>query len=178
MKTTINARGVIVDDNLKAATEKKLAKLEKFFGQEKAAATVTFREIKMVQTVEVTISLCGTFFRAEEEDTSFRNALDRAVETIERQIRKNKTRLEKRMRGEGLAMEFVNDEDDYEYDEEGEFEIRTKTFNVKPMSVEEAILQMNLLDHTFFVFRDATTEQTCVVYKRHDNTYGLIVPEG
>ena len=94
MKTTMNARGVIIDDALRAATEKKLSKLEKFFGQDTASATVTFREVKMVQTVEVTISLFGTIFRAEEEDSSFRNALDRAVETIERQIRKNKTRLE------------------------------------------------------------------------------------
>lgn len=177
MKTTINARGVIVDDALRAATEKKLNKLEKFFGKDTATATVTFREVKMVQTVEVTISLLGTFFRAEEEDSSFRNALDRAVETIERQIRKNKTRLEKRMKGEGLAMEFAAGEEDYEYDEEVDFKIRTKTFNVKPMSTEEAILQMNLLGHNFFVFRDDATEQTCVVYKRHNNTYGLLTPE-
>ena len=177
MKTTINARGVIIDDALRTATEKKLSKLEKFFGQDTAMATVTFREVKMVQTVEVTISLFGTIFRAEEEDSSFRNALDRAVETIERQIRKNKTRLEKRLKSEGLAMAFQTGDDDYEYDEEVDFNIRTKTFSSKPMSAEEAILQMNLLGHTFFVFRDDATEQTCVVYKRHDNTYGLLMPE-
>lgn len=177
MKMTINARGVTVDEALQKATEKKLAKLEKFFGDAAAAVTVTFREVKMVQIAEVTISLGGTFFRAEEKDASFRNALDRAVETIERQIRKNKTRLENRFKGAGLAMEFVDIPEDYEYDEEDEFEIRVKSFNIKPMSPEEAILQMNLLGHTFYVFRDDRTEETCVVYKRKDAGYGLIVPE-
>lgn len=175
MEIMINARGVIVDDALKAVTEKKLAKLEKYFDGMHTSATVTFREVKLVQTVEVTIALGGTFFRAEEEDTSFRNALDRSIETIERQIRKNKTRLANRLKGEGLALEFQMPEDDY--DEDIEFEIRTKTFSVKPMTAEEAILQMNLLGHTFFMFRDADTHLTCVVYRRHDNTYGLIVPE-
>lgn len=177
MKMNINARGVTVDEALQKATEKKLSKLEKFFGEASAAATVTFREVKTVQTVEVTISLGGTFFRAEEEDTSFRNALDRAVETIERQIRKNKTRLENRFKGEGLAMEFAEIPEDYEYDEEDEFEIRIKSFDIKPMSPEEAILQMNLLGHDFYVFRDDRTEETCVVYKRKGSGYGLIVPE-
>lgn len=177
MKLTINARGVIVDDALRLATEKKMAKLAKFFSSENATAVITFREVKAVKTAEVTISLGGTYFRAEEEDTSFRNALDRAVETIERQIRKNKTRLENRLKGEGLAMGFIPEEEEYEYDEEGDFEIRVKSFNIKPMSPEEAILQMNLLGHSFYVFRDDSTEQTCVVYKRRDNSYGLIVPE-
>ena len=74
-------------------------------------------------------------------------------------------------------MAFQTGDEDYEYDEEVDFNIRTKTFSSKPMSAEEAILQMNLLGHTFFVFRDDATEQTCVVYKRHDNTYGLLMPE-
>ncbi len=177
MKMTINARGITVDEALQKATEKKLYKLEKFFGDASAAVTVTFREVKTVKKAEVTISLGGTFFRAEEEDASFRNALDRAVETIERQIRKNKTRLENRFKGDGLAMEFADIPEDYEYDEEDEFEIRVKSFDIKPMSPEEAILQMNLLGHTFYVFRDDHSEDTCVVYKRKDRGYGLIVPE-
>jgi len=177
MKLTINARGVTVDKALQNATEKKLTKLEKFFGDACATVTVTFREVKSVQIAEVTISLGGTFFRAEEEDLSFRNALDRAVETIERQIRKNKTRLEKRFKGAGLGMEFAAVPEDYEYDEEDDFEIRVKTFDLKPISPEEAILQMNLLGHSFYVFIDDRTEDTCVVYKRKDGGYGLIVPE-
>ena len=113
----------------------------------------------------------------EEKDLSFRNALDRAVEVIERQIRKNKTRLARRLRGQGVSMQLPDDPQEYEYDEEGEFEIRTKSFAVKPMSPEEAVLQMNLLGHAFFLFRDDRTGQICAVYKRHDNTYGLIIPE-
>ena len=95
------------------------------------------------------------------------------VMSLERQIRKNKTRLEKKLR-EGAFLNYVPDE---EYDEEEEFDIRVKSFPVKPMSVEEAILQMNLLKHQFYVFRDAETEEVCVVYARKNGGYGLIVPE-
>ena len=177
MKKSINARGLYIDDATRKAAEKKLEKLEKYFGDDNAAASVTFREIKNSRIAEVTISLGGTYFRAEETDSTWRNALDRAVETIERQIRKNKTRLEKRLRGQGLGLGYVEELPPDDYDEDTEFDIRTKSFTVKPMSVEEAIMQMNLLGHDFFVFRDQEDEKVCVVYVRHDNTYGLIIPD-
>ena len=115
----------------------------------------------------------GTTFRSEEESDTFITALDRAIESLERQIRKNKTRLEKTVKKGAFVI--ADEDDDDEYEEEKEFEIRTKSFPFKPMSPEEAILQMNLLGHTFYAFTDARTQDVSVVYKRKDGNYGLIV---
>ena len=109
------------------------------------------------------------------QDDTFRNALDRAVNAIERQIRKNKTRLAKRLREGAFDQGILDTGEDIE--EDVEFTIRRKSFTLKPMSVEEAIMQMNLLEHEFFVFKDDETDRVCVVYKRHDETYGLISAE-
>ena len=176
MKVTIVGRQITVRDSLKELVEKKLAKFDKFFGGN-AEATVTFSRKRDKENLEVTISAANTLFRYEAEEDTFQTSLDRAVESIERQIRKNKTRLEKRLRDASFSVPLPDDDfhlDDIE--EEPEFRIRMKTFSIKPMSVEEAILQMNLLGHQFFVFEDATTGDTCVVYARRDGDYGLIVP--
>lgn len=162
-----------VREDLKQLAAKKLAKFDRFFGTE-AEAFVSFSRKHNLEMVEITIAYNGTYFRSEEGDATFNNAIDRAVESLERQMRKNKTRLEKRVR-EGAFNELYGDGDDIE--EETEYNIRTKVFEFKPMSVEEAIMQMNLLEHEFYVFVDADTEKTCVVYKRRDGAYGLIVPE-
>ena len=162
-----------VRDSLKVAVEKKLAKFDKFFGEE-TEAFVTCRTRKGVKIIEITVNYGGATFRCEEESDTFLSALDRSVEGLERQIRKNKTRLEKRMKSGAFVIE---EEDDDEYVEEGEFEIRVKTFSMRPMTVEEAILQMNLLGHEFFVFTDADTGLVSVVYKRKAGSYGLIMPE-
>ena len=114
-------------------------------------------------------------FRAEQDADDFREALDRCVEVIERQIRKNKTRLEKRMKAD-LEVPAPQLEDDI-VDEEVMFDIRRKTFPIRPMNLEEAILQMNLIGHDFYMFFDAETNKMSVVYKRHGETYGLITPE-
>ena len=161
-----------VSDSLKELVNKKLRKFDKFF-DDTADATVTFSKKRSMEIIEITIIFRGILYRAEEEDTTFNNALDAALDSLERQIRKNKTRLEKRLR----AGAFVRSANDIEVEEEGEFRIRTKTFSFKPMNAEEAILQMNLLGHQFFVYRDADTLDTCVVYKRKDGAYGLIMPE-
>ena len=126
------------------------------------------------QIIEITINFGGTTFRSEEESDTFLTALDRATESLERQMRKNKTRLEKTVkRGAFIPTE----DDDDEYVEEGEFEIRVKRFPFKPMTPEEAVLQMNLLGHSFYAFTDADTGKTAVVYKRKGGSYGLIAPE-
>ena len=172
MKITVVGRQMTVRDSLKDMAEKKLAKLDKFFRGE-AEAPVSFCPKHGKECLEVTISAANTLFRYEAEEDTFQTSLDRAVEAIERQIRKNKTRLEKRFREASLDIP----DDDYEpIEEEQEFNIRTKTFSIKPMSVEEAILQMNLLGHQFFVFEDDETGDTCVVYTRRDGDYGLIIP--
>lgn len=172
MKITIVGRQMNVYDDTKALIEKKLAKLDKFFKGE-PEAYVTLRRIKENDRMEVTISCNGTLFRAEKTSPTFRIALDECVESIERQLRKNKTRLQKKLR-EKIEIPQV---DERGIAEEGEFEIRTKTFPLKPMNSEEAILQMNLLGHSFFVFRDDVTGNTNVVYKKENGTYGLIIPD-
>ena len=171
MKITVNARQMTVRESLKEMVIKKLEKLDKYFPAE-GEATVTFSRKHDKENLEITIFAANTLFRSEIEDETFQNALDRSVDTIERQIRKNKTRLEKRLRDGAFADEYFEEDGD----EETEFKIRTKTFSYKPMSVEEAILQMNLLDHEFFVFEEDESGDVCVVYKRKDGDYGLIAP--
>jgi putative sigma-54 modulation protein len=173
MKITVNARQMTVRESLKELVFKKLEKLDKYFPAE-GEATVTFSRKHDRENLEITIFAANTLFRSEIEDETFQNALDRSIDAIERQIRKNKTRLEKRLRDGAFADEYL-EEDGFE--EEPEFRIRTKTFSYKPMSVEEAILQMNLLDHEFFVFEEDQSGDVCVVYKRKDGAYGLIAPD-
>lgn len=162
-----------VRESLKDLIEKKLSKFDKFFGAD-TEAFVTCRTRKGEKILEITINYGGSTFRSEEESETFITALDRAIEGLERQIRKNKTRLEKRVKSGAFVIE---PDDDDEYEEEPEFEIRTKTFPFKPMNAEEAILQMNLLGHEFFAFVDQDSGETCVVYKRKEGSYGLLVPE-
>lgn len=171
MKVSIIGRQMNVWDEMKLTIESKLSKLDKYFDDE-CTATATLSSRRTQKRLELTIVSSGTIFRSEVEDETFRNALDRAIYLIERQIRKNKTRLAKRLRSGAFDTGFAETGEDFE--EESEFTIRKKSFPLKPMSVEEAILQMNLLEHEFFVFKDDKTEEVCVIYKRHDNTYGLI----
>ena len=174
MKITIYGKQMTVRDSLKALIEKKLSKFDKFFG-ESTEAFVTCRTRKGEKIIEITVNYGAATFRSEEESETFITALDRAIEGLERQIRKNKTRIEKVVR-RGAFSTFDEDDDD-EYEEENEFEIRVKSFPFKPMTPEEAILQMNLLGHEFFAFTDAESEDVCVVYKRKAGGYGLITPE-
>ena len=173
MKMNFTARQMRVFDQVKETAEKKLAKFDKFFG-DGAEMDITFSMPNGLEMVEITIRSQGMVFRAEEASDTFANAIDRATEALERQIRKNKTRLQKRVKSEAFD---IIDNDFSDVEEEYVQEVRTKTFPFKPMSVEEAILQMNLLGHDFFVFKDAETLETCVVYKRKNKGYGLIVPE-
>lgn len=166
-------RQMTVRDSLRETIERKLHRLDKFFDAD-TPAYVTCKARKGVKIIELTVNYNGTLFRSEEENETFQTALDRAMETFERQIRKNKTRLQKRVRPEGFPT-LTDIEDDYE--EEGDFKIRVKTFPFKPMTPEEAILQMNLLEHSFFAFTDADTQRAAVVYRRNDGDYGLLLSE-
>ncbi len=174
MKLNIIGRQMNVYEDMKLLIEKKLAKFDKFFSDE-GNATVTLSCKHNDKSIEITISAAGALFRSEVRADSFRDALDDACSNIERQIRKNKTRLAKRLRDTGFQLPPEIDYDDIPVDEEPI--IRTKTYPAKPMSPEEAILQMNLLGHQFFVFMDDQTGRTCVVYTRYDGGYGLLVPE-
>lgn len=178
MKFTYTCKKVSLNDSIKEYAEKRIAKLDRYF-REEAMAAVTFAvEKDHLCTVEITIRGGGPLFRAETEapDGDMRGAIDTAVGYIERQILKNKTRLSKRLRSEGFPA--AEPDDAFEVTEEKEFDIvRTKRFAVKPMSTEEAILQMNLLDHDFFVFRNGDDDSLCIVYQRKNGGYGLIVTD-
>ena len=174
MKFTFTCKKISLNDSVKEYAEKKISKLDRYF-QEDAEAFGTFAvEKKNRCVVELTIrSANGTLFRAQEEDPDgdMRGAIDAVVNFIERRIRKNKTRLAKNLRAEALAPEVP----EFEVAEDAEYEIvRTKRFAVKPMTTEEAILQMNLLGHAFYVFRSVDSGTVCVVYRRKNGGYGLI----
>jgi putative sigma-54 modulation protein len=171
MKMNFTARQMRVYDSVKEMAQKKLSKFDKFF-PDTAEMDVTFSMPNGLEKFEITIRSEGIVYRAEEVSDSFATSVDRAIDALERQIRKNKTRLQKRIRDEGFASLSDIDEEEEAFDN-----IKIKTFSFKPMSVEEAILQMNLIGHDFYVFKDAETLETCVVYKRHLGGYGLIVPE-
>lgn len=174
MKMNFTARQMRVFDSVKETAEKKLAKFNKFF-DESAEMDITFSMPNDQEMVEITIRSQGMVFRAEEAADTFATAIDSATEALERQIRKNKTRLQKKIKEDAFAI--IDEDLNEDYEEEYEIEIRTKTFPFKPMNVEEAILQMNMLGHDFFVFKDAETLETCVVYRRKRGGYGLIIPE-
>ena len=177
MKYTYACKKVSLNNSIKEYAEKKISKLERYFRENDTTAFVTFSvEKDHLCTVEITIRDGGTLLRAQTQapDGDMRGAIDAAVGYIERQILKNKTRLAKRLRSEGFPPPAPAD--DFEVAEEKEFNIvRTKRFAVKPMSPEEAILQMNLLGHSFFVFRNTDDDNAiCVVYTRNSGGYGII----
>ena len=174
MKITYTARKVNLKDNFKELCEKKLSKFNKIFSED-ATASVVVTLYKHRQTVEVTINDNGVICRAEDTQDEMNDALDKVVDIIARQMRKNKTRLSRRLRDN--TADFTAILPDEDISDEEEFDIRYKTIPIKPISVEEAILQMNMLNHDFFVFINAETNETNVVYKRKGDTYGLLEPE-
>ena len=178
MKFTFACKKISLNDSIKEYAEKKISKLDKYFPEE-ADAFVTFAvEKKNRCVVELAIrSTNGTVFRAQPEDPDgdMRGAIDEATAQIARKIRKNKTRLAKNLRAEAVLPELP---EEFEAHEEGTFAIvRTKRFTVKPMSVEDAILQMNLRDHDFYVFRNSDDDSISIVYHRKNGGYGLIVTD-
>ena len=155
-----------------------MGKLDRYFKAD-AEAAIVFSVEKDRNQVEVTVRSGGTVYRVSESTSDMFASIDAAVSSIERQIRKNKARLEKRLR-ENAFERTVDEQSSFVPDEpEEEFKVvRTKKFPIRPMSVEEAILQMNLVDHTFFAFRDADADGAfAVVYRRNDGGYGLIADE-
>ena len=171
MKTTIVARKMDLTQGLKEYVENKINKLDKFFDDD-AEAKITMSVEKSRQKIEATIYHRNTIFRVEQVTSDMYVTMDKVIDDMERQIRKNKTRLEKKLRSNA----FVNLEPaDVGIEEEKEFNIiKTKTFTTKPMSNEEAILQMNLLGHTFFVYKNSENGKNNIVYKRNDGNYAII----
>lgn len=173
MKINIVGRKVNLRNNFRELVERKLDRFDRIFDQD-AEVTVTATVEKNRQTVEITVKQRGMIYRAEDTAAEMNEALDHVVAALGRQMRRNKTRLEKANKVDpGLQFE-----DDY-YDEPDEQQdiVRTKRFFVEVMTPEEAILQMNMLGHEFFLFRDDANGEVNVVYRRKDGTYGLLIPE-
>ena len=173
MNINITALKTSVKDSFRERTEKKLAKLDRFFDDD-AQATVIVTNERERETVEVTVQSRGMFFRAEKTTGDRMDSLDAVVDSLSRQIVKNKTKLEKK--GKTRPVENLEGYEDIVADDEYNL-VKTKRFIVKPMSVEEAILQMNMLDHQFYMFRSDDSGEINVVYKRRDGDYGLLEPE-
>ena len=170
MKLTFNGRKIEVTDSLKDYAAKKLSKLDKFFSTDTEATVVCSKE-RGRYTAEVTVRAANMFFRAQDTANDVYAAIDEVQEMIERQIRKNKTKLGKRIHQNAFEAEPIVDQEP----EEAYEVIRQKRFMVASMDVDEAILQMNMLGHMFFTFKNAADDDRfCVVYTRKDGGYGLI----
>lgn len=174
MKYVIRGQKVKVTDDLKEHAEKKLSKLDKYFNAgEEFTANVAIKKAEPNYKVEVTIPVRKVILRAEESHKDPFAAIDLIIDKLERQIRKNKTRMNKKVVKDKFAG-FVTDFKVEKEEKDKNKIVKRKTVELKPMSEDEAILQMNLVDHPFFVFRNSKTGDIEVVYKREDDDYGLI----
>ena len=177
MKLNIKAKNFTLTDDIVRESEKKFDRLDKYFHDEESM-DLKFAKEGIGYELEATMFLDGgTILRAEAYEETYENAIDRVIDALVRQIRKHKTRLQRdRQTGDSIKFEAFDSEAKAD-DKEEEIKIaREKTIPVKPMSAEEAILQMELLNHNFFVFQDAEDMEVRVVYKRKKGDYGLIVP--
>ena len=176
MKVSVIAKNTTTTPALKEMIEKKLSKVKRYFSPEiEAKATLSVQKNK--QKVEITIPFNGIILRAEEATEDMYKSIDLVVGKLERKIRKEKTKLSRR-NNESLrfpSLESLMGEKEVE--ENNGKVVRAKQFRVKPMSSEEAVLQMELLGHNFFVYQDCDENKICVVYKRKDGDYGLLEPD-
>ena len=175
MKFQFSEKKVKLPGNVHAYAEKKVMKLARYF-EEDAEALVVFSVEKNRNNVELTVHGAGTWFRAHESTSSMFASIDAAVGTIEGQIRKNKTRLARRLRQDAFVRSVDETSSFAEEEREDDLSIvRVKQFYFKPMTREEAVMQMNLLEHNFFAFRDEDNGGSfAVVYRRNEGGYGLI----
>lgn len=178
MNINIVTKNTSVHENFKERCEKKLNKLDKFFGDE-ASAVVTVSNQNNKETVEITIKAKGMFFRAERTSADRMDSLEGVIDALTKQIVKNKKKLSKKFsteRFEEIEPEVVAEVSNEIEPEKYGIE-RVKKFEVNAMDVQEAILEMNMLGHSFFIFKDIESDRLNVVYKREDGNYGLLIPE-
>ena len=172
MKYNIRGEKLVITDAIKDYTEEKLGKLDKYFKDDDITANVLAKVRGNLQIVEVTIPTSKFILRSEEEHDDLYAAIDLVTDKLERQIRKNKTRLNRNVKESVKEFNF-----DYELpmeEEAKETVVKRKKLEMKPMSEEEAVLEMELLGHNFFVYKDMDTNSINVLYKRKDGDYGLI----
>jgi len=180
MKIAVLGKNIGITDALRSYVEKRVGRLERYlqgFGKDNIDCTAVLSVERSMHVTEVTIDLGAMTMRGEERTADMYESIDGVVEKLERQIRKYKTRLQKRYQNnETIRFENVQPLPVEEYNDKPTL-VKRKKFNLKPMSSDEAILQMELLRHNFFVYQDAETEEISVVYKRKDGNYGLIEPK-
>ena len=182
MRIQITGKGMDVGDRMRTQVERKIGKLDRYLKKE-TDVSVTLLSERNDHIIEVTIHMDGVMLRGEEiSNESMNTALDLVVDKLERQIRKHKTRLAKRLREDAFPVNIEPTPVDIDTDEDDDMlpmgeVVRTKRFAIKPMSVEEAMMQMDLLGHSFFVFLNSDTEEVNVLYNRKDGNYGLIEPD-
>ena len=176
MKVIIRGKNIDLTEGIETKINKKLSVLDKYFiMSDNVEAKVLIRVYPVGQKIEVTIPTEYVLLRAEVVNDDLYNAIDLVIDKLEGQIRKYKTRLNRKSKDNKLAFNVASIED-LESEEEDTI-VRTKTISPKPMDMEEAIMQMELIGHDFFVFLNAEDNAINVVYKRHDNSYGLIQPQ-
>ncbi len=172
MKVNITGKNYVVSDQLRETIEKKFKKLGKYFSDD-ITANVMMSSERGRQKLEATINARGMIFRAEEKNTDELECVDRVVDKLSTQMSRFKTKIQRKYKGNEIIFEDIP-----AYDEEGVQEemkvVKTKKFDLTPMSIDEAIMQMELLEHTFFVFMNAETNKVNVVYKRSADAYGLL----
>ena len=174
MNLVISGKNLDITEGLRSAIEEKIGKLERYF-TDTTEVHVTLSTEKNRQKIEITIPMKGSIIRAEEVSSDMYVSIDLVEEVIERQLRKYKNKLIDKEQNAAHQSQSFSEADDFE-DEDIQI-IRSKKFAMKPMDPEEACVQMELIGHNFFVFRNSETDEVNVVYKRKGNTYGLIEPE-
>ena len=176
MKITLRGKNIEITDAIEKKVGDKLSKLDKYFiVSENVEAKVLVRTYPYGQKIEVTIPTEYVLLRAEVVEEDLYNAIDQVIDKLEGQIRKYKTRLNRKSKDNKLAFNIASIEPLEE--EEEDVLVKTKTINPKPMDMEEAIMQMELIGHSFFVYRDTETDSISIVYRRNDGDYGLIETE-
>ena len=176
MKITLRGKNIEITEAIEEKVSEKLSKLDKYFiVSENVEAKVLVRTYPYGQKIEVTIPTEYVLLRAEVVDQDLYNAIDLVIDKLEGQIRKYKTRLNRKSKDNKLAFNLASIEP--LEDEEEDVIVKTKTMTPKPMDMEEAIMQMELIGHSFFVYRDTETDAISIVYRRNDGDYGLIETE-
>lgn len=168
-------KNIELTESLKTQAERKFSKIDKLFTED-VETKITFSTTKGDKTVEATVFLPGTILRVEETSADMYASIDKAVDVLERQVRKHKTRLKKRYNSgnETIRFDNIGNYEPSASDVKDAKLIKKKIFDLRPMDVDEALLQMELLNHNFFVFLDASTDEVSVVYKRKDGNFGQI----
>jgi len=177
MKITTQGNGIKIGQRLEGKIIGKMNKFDKYFGDE-GSFNVRIRPEGNLMGVEVTLKLNDKILRAEARDEEILTAVDKTVDKLESQIRRQKTKLLKKKKDYPQIVSYLEEETDFDYEVERDNQIiRRKTFTLRPMTSEDAILQMEMLGHNFLVYLDSDTDSVCVVYRRKDGNYGLLEPE-